>query len=284
LLSVRDLRVRFRAKGCGGGGVVEAVRGVSFSLQTGKILAVVGGSGSGKSVTALALGRLLPPVPECFVSGSICYDGRDVTGLSSGELRRLRGREIAYIFQEPCAALNPAYSIGFQIGESLRIHSPGAGNLKERITQLLEEVGIQNAANRLGAYPHELSGGQAQRVMIAMALCCSPRLLVADEPTTALDATVQRQILDLLARLRMQHKMAILLITHNFGVVSGLADEVAVMADGRIVEHGPVARVLGQPEHATTRTLLAAIPRMRARPGLRQEAISSSQVQPVSRR
>ena len=265
LLDVRDLCVRFRARGRGDG-VVEAVRGVSFTLQAGRILAVVGGSGSGKSVSALALGRLLPPAPECLVSGSIFYDGCDVLSLSQRELRRLRGREIAYIFQEPCAALNPAYSIGFQIGESLRMHSPGLADTKGRITQLLEEVGIHNASSRLRAYPHELSGGQAQRVMIAMALSCSPRLLVADEPTTALDATVQRQILDLLARLRAQRNMAILLITHNFGVVSGLADEVAVMTDGRIVEHGPVAGVLSKPAHATTRALLAAIPRMRAHP------------------
>ncbi|MDR2863316.1 MAG: ABC transporter ATP-binding protein, partial [Puniceicoccales bacterium] len=257
LLDVQNLSIRFRS----GDQEAEVVHGISFTLHAGKILAVVGESGSGKSVSALALARLLPLPPACEVKGSIRFSGQEILTLPEARLRQLRGREIAYIFQEPGAALNPAYTIGFQIAEAVRCHSHTGKDVRTRVVQLLDEVGIRDAASRYDAYPHELSGGMQQRAMIAMALACSPRLLVADEPTTALDATIQKQILTLLGELRRKHNMAILLITHNFGVVAHLADEVAVMYRGEIVEHGATADVINAPAHAYTRKLLNCIPR-----------------------
>jgi ABC-type dipeptide/oligopeptide/nickel transport system ATPase component len=261
LLSVRNLRVRFRS----GEHLTEAVNGVSFDMEAGQILALVGESGSGKSVTSLALTRLLPPPPACEVDGEVLYGGRDVLRLDPAALRCLRGKEIACVFQEPGSSLNPAFTVGFQIAEAVRQHFPEEKNVKGRVVEALVEVGMREAARRVDAYPHELSGGMQQRVMIAMALACSPRLLVADEPTTALDVTVQKQILDLLAGLRKSRGMAVLLITHNFGVVARFADTVAVMLRGRIVEHGTAQKVIYSPEHEYTRSLIASIPRLRSR-------------------
>jgi ABC-type dipeptide/oligopeptide/nickel transport system ATPase component len=262
LLTVRDLRVRFRSEGRES----EVVRGISYEIAAGEILALVGESGSGKSVSSLALTRLLPPAPACSVTGEIYFDGRDVLKLSDRELRALRGREIACVFQEPGTSLNPAFTIGWQIAEAVRQHFPEERDVRRRVVSALEEVGIRDAAARYGAFPHELSGGMQQRVMLAMALACSPRLLIADEPTTALDVRVQRQILELLADARRRRGMAVLLITHNFGVVASLADNVAVMRHGEIVECGTVHEVLYSPQHPYTQALIAAIPRMRGAP------------------
>ena len=258
LLSVEDLRITFNARDR----VVEAVKGVSFALEAGRTLAIVGESGSGKSVTALSLTRLLPEPPACRVSGSIRYDGRDVLALDSRALRAVRGKEIAYVFQEPSSSLNPVFTVGDQIAEAIKLHLPDVTDVRARVVKALEQVGIADAARRHAAYPHELSGGMQQRVMIAMALACSPRILVADEPTTALDVTIQKQIIDLLRDLRASAGLSVILITHNFGIVRGFADDVAVMYRGEIVEHGPTDTVLNSPRHPYTKALIACIPRL----------------------
>ncbi len=258
LLSVRDLRITFRQRDR----AVEAVRGVSFDLHAGRTLAIVGESGSGKSVTALSLTRLLPRPPVCEVSGAATFDGRDLFALPSGELRGVRGRDIAYVFQEPATSLNPVFTVGAQIAEAVRLHLPEIKDVRAHVVAALDRVGIADAASRHDSYPHELSGGMRQRVMIAMALACRPRILVADEPTTALDVTIQRQILDLLRELRASEGLSVILITHNFGIVHNFADDVAVMYRGEIVEQGPCADVLANPQHPYTRALIACIPRL----------------------
>jgi ABC-type dipeptide/oligopeptide/nickel transport system ATPase component len=251
--------------------VVEAVRGISFGLAEGGTLAVVGESGSGKSVTALALTRLLPPPPTCTVAGRVLYHGRDVLTVGRDELRKIRGKEIAYVFQEPGASLNPVFTAGWQIAEAVKLHLPAVKDVRGRVIAALHDVGIRDPEARLRSYPHELSGGMQQRVMIAMALACEPRVLVADEPTTALDVTIQKQILDLLREVRLRHHMSIVLITHNFGIVAGFADEVVVMFRGRIVEAGPVAQVLHHPQHPYTQALIACIPKL----GQRQRRLTT---------
>jgi ABC-type dipeptide/oligopeptide/nickel transport system ATPase component len=258
LLSVEDLRISFHQRDR----VVEAVKGVSFSLEAGRTLAIVGESGSGKSVTALSLTRLLPEPPACRVTGSIRYDDKDILALDRRALQAVRGKEIAYVFQEPSSSLNPVFTVGDQIAEAIKLHLPGVTDVRARVIKALEQVGIVDAARRHGAYPHELSGGMQQRVMIAMALACRPRILVADEPTTALDVTIQKQIIDLLRELRVSAGLSVILITHNFGIVHGFADEVAVMYRGEIVEHGPTESVLGNPQHPYTKALIACIPRL----------------------
>lgn len=258
LLEVSGLTVRF----ADGDQEVEAVRGIDFSLNSGEILALVGESGSGKSASALALTGLLPPPPRCRVGGRVEFNGRELMGREERELRRIRGSGIAYIFQEPSAAMNPVFTIGYQLREMIRLHRPGVADRDGLAIEVLAEVGIREPASRLKSFPSELSGGMLQRVMIAVALLGRPRLLVADEPTTALDATVQRQIIDLLARLREEHGMAILLITHNFGIIEGFADRVAVMYRGRIVETGETGRILREPHHPYTRALIDCIPRL----------------------
>ncbi|MFO1434384.1 MAG: ABC transporter ATP-binding protein [Candidatus Competibacteraceae bacterium] len=258
ILQVKDLRIRFHSRHS----VEPAVDGVGFALHAGETLAIVGESGSGKSVTALALTRLLPSPPQCRIDGSILYRGRDTLTSTASELRTLRGRQIAYIFQEPSASLNPVFSIGEQIAEAIRLHFPDVRNPKERVIAALARVGIHQPEQRYRDYPHQLSGGMNQRVMIAMALACEPQILVADEPTTALDVTIQAEIMALLGRLKQESQMAIILITHNFGIVKGFADRVAVMFRGRIVETGPTATVLEHPRHPYTRALLACIPRL----------------------
>ncbi|MFW5899738.1 MAG: ABC transporter ATP-binding protein [Desulfovermiculus sp.] len=256
LLEVRNLCVDFHAHSQ----VHRAVDSVSLGIEQGQVLAVVGESGSGKSVTGLALTRLLPPPPGCRVKGEVLYQGRNLLNCAPKELKQYRGRHIAYIFQEPGTALNPVFSIEYQIAEAIKLHRPQTKNLRQETIEALDMVGIDEPEKRIGNYPHQLSGGMQQRVMIAMALACRPKLLVADEPTTALDVTIQAQIMALLKDVQEQMGMAILLITHNFGIVSGFADQVAVMRQGRIVEQGACARVLSRPEHAYTRALIECIP------------------------
>ncbi len=257
LLDVRNLAITFH-----GASTTEAVRGVSFSVGEGKTVAIVGESGSGKSVTALALTRLLPPPPVTKLSGEILFRGVDLLRQSEAELRRIRGAKIAYIFQEPSSSLNPVFTVGHQVAEAVRLHRPEIADVTEEVIRALDLVGIRDPELRHKDYPHQLSGGMQQRVMIAMALACRPALLVADEPTTALDVTIQAQIIDLLKKLKAELGMAILMITHNFGIVHGFADEVVVMFRGKIVEHGPTERVLRQPEHSYTKALIACIPRL----------------------
>jgi len=257
LLSVRDLQLAFQTEE----GRTTALRGVSFDVHAGKILGVVGESGSGKSVTSLSVMRLLPSPPAEILGGSIRFDGRELLSLREGEMRALRGRDIAMIFQEPMSSLNPVHRVGAQIAEAILAHEKvSKGEAHERAVALLEKVGIPDPRERARAYPHELSGGMRQRVMIAIALACGPRLLIADEPTTALDVTIQAQILDLLRALRAELGMSIVLITHDLGVVAELADEIAVMYAGRVVEHAPVDELFARPRHPYTRGLLESLP------------------------
>jgi ABC-type dipeptide/oligopeptide/nickel transport system ATPase component len=241
---------------------LKAVDGISFGMEAGETLAVVGESGSGKSVSALALTRLLASPPARYVSGKIDFEGRDVMQMSERELRDLRGAQIAYIFQEPGSSLNPVFTIGYQIREAIDLHRPDVRDVTGEIVSALDRVGIRDPARRLNDYPHQLSGGMQQRVMIAMALACQPKLLVADEPTTALDVTIQKQIMDLLKELKGSTHMAILLITHNFGLVADFADRVAVMFRGKIVETGPTAEILRNPQHPYTRALIECVPKL----------------------
>ena len=255
LLSVSNLNVTFAQAGQ----VVRAVKDVSFTLERGKTLALVGESGSGKSVTALSIVRLLGA--NATTSGAVMLEGEDIRTASERRLQQIRGRSISMVFQEPMTSLNPLHHIGKQIGEILRVHGAKNAEVEARVIELLTEVGLPNPQERLGAYPHQLSGGQRQRVMIAMALANRPDLLIADEPTTALDVTVQAQILKLLKSLQAKHGMALLFITHDLGIVRRIADDVVVMQHGEIVEGGPVQDVFGAPQHAYTRALLAAEPK-----------------------
>ncbi len=256
LLEVRDLRTEFRTEA----GLVAAVDGVSLDVAAGETLAVVGESGSGKSVTALSILRLVAP-PGRIVRGAVRFRGRDLLGLPEREMRRVRGREISMIFQEPMTSLNPVHTCGDQVAEVLELHEGlGRAAARARAVALLEQVGIPDPAARARDYPHQLSGGQRQRVMIAMALACRPALLIADEPTTALDVTIQAQILELLDRLRRELGMAVLLITHDLGVVAESADRMAVLYAGQVVEAGDVAAVFTSPRHPYTAGLLASRP------------------------
>jgi peptide/nickel transport system ATP-binding protein/oligopeptide transport system ATP-binding protein len=244
-----------------GRGEITAIEEVSFSLKEGEILGIVGESGSGKSVTALTIMGLLPQPPARIAAGKMMFQGQDLTKLSAREMQRIRGPGIAMIFQEPMTSLNPVFSIGDQIMETIRAHEnlPAAA-LRKRAIDMLDKVGIPSAARRLDDYPHQMSGGQRQRVMIAIALACNPKLLIADEPTTALDVTIQAQILDLLMDLRDEFRMAIMIITHNMGVIAETADRVLVMYAGRVIEEAPVARVFDHPVHPYTRGLLECVP------------------------
>lgn len=253
LLEVSDLRVGFVQ----GGRETVAVKGVSFAVNRGETVALVGESGSGKSVTALSTVSLLGT--NAKVSGSVRYDGREMIGASERDLRRVRGNDISFVFQEPMTSLNPLHTIEKQLGESLALHQGVSGDdARGRIVELLAKVGIRDPESRLGAYPHQLSGGQRQRVMIAMALANKPDILIADEPTTALDVTIQAQILDLLADLKASEGMGLLFITHDLGIVRRIADRVCVMKDGEIVEEGPTEEIFSNPQHAYTQKLLAA--------------------------
>ena len=255
LVEARNLSLEFTTQS----GRVRVVDDVSFSIETGETLGLVGESGSGKSVTALSLARLLPSPPANYPTGEILVEGRDVLTMSKAQLRGIRGGVISYIFQDPSASLNPIFRIGSQILESLRLHRPERANEAE-VIRLLKLVGIPAAETRLRDYPHQLSGGMQQRVMIAMALASEPKLLVADEPTTALDVTIQAQIFELLRDLKKRLGMAILLITHDLSLLTEIADRVAVMYAGQILEQAPTRQILDAPRHPYTRGLLASVP------------------------
>ena len=265
LLDVRDLSVAFGPQSAGfqPAGGQFAVKGISFHINSGETLGLVGESGSGKSVTSLAILRLLPH--SAHVTGKITLGGEDLLALPEDAMRRHRGSSIAMIFQEPMTALNPSMAIGAQIAEGLAAHHPelSRSDIRQKVLDSMNEVGLPEAERRLGDYPHQFSGGQRQRILIAMALINRPRLLIADEPTTALDVTVQAQILGLLNDLRRTHNLAMLFISHDLAVVSQIADRVAVMQHGEIVEQAPAEALFRHPQHPYTRNLLAAAPTMR---------------------
>ena len=274
VLEVEDVRTRFHTRD----GAVHAVNGVSFDLREGELLGVVGESGSGKSVTMMSLLKLLPMPPAEIVSGRARLDGEDLIGLDLKELRHVRGARVGFIFQDPMTSLNPVLSVGHQITEPLRAHlGMNRRAARERAAELLERVGIPMAASRLGDFPHQFSGGMRQRVMIAIALACNPKVLIADEPTTALDVTIQAQILDLVKRLRRESGMAIVWITHDLGVVAGLADRVMVMYGGLVVERAGVRSLYKHPRHPYTQGLLSTLPKL---DGARAERLESIAGQP----
>ncbi len=270
LLSVVDLVVDFKTRA----GNARVLDHVSLDISAGKILGIVGESGCGKSMTALSIMGLVPNPPGQITSGSISLDGRDLTTLDEDTLCNIRGSEIGMIFQEPMTSLNPVFTVGEQIAESVRVHENATKQAAwARAVEMLKAVDIPEPEIRARAYPHQLSGGMRQRVMIAMALACRPRLLIADEPTTALDATVQAQIFDLLQDLQKETGTAIVLITHDMGAIAELADDVAVMYAGRIVETGPVSDVLSQPCHPYTQGLITCVPHLVPDPPLQREAL-----------
>jgi peptide/nickel transport system ATP-binding protein len=268
VLAVRDLRVSFRTER----GLMRAIDGVSFDVEEGEIMGVVGESGSGKTVSLLAVMGLIND-PNAVIEGSIRYAGRELVGLSAREMRKLRGKEIAMIFQDPMTALTPVYTIGWQIAEQIRAHDKiGKAAAMQRAIDLLAEVNIPEPEEAIHRYPHQLSGGMRQRAVIAMALSCNPRLLVADEPTTALDVTVQAQILDLVRKLQKNHCSAVVFITHDMGVIAEIADRVMVMYAGRVVESGSKRDLFHTPRHPYTRALLDSIPPLS---GLRPRRLKS---------
>jgi len=262
LLSVRHLVTQFATDD----GLVKAVDDVSFEIAPGESLGIVGESGSGKSVTALSIMRLVSR-PGRIVSGDVLFEGKDLRKLSDQQMRELRGDDIGMIFQEPMTSLDPLYSIGFQIREAVELHQGLKGEeARQAAIRALRDVGIPNPEQRVDSYPHQMSGGMRQRVMIAIALSCNPKLLIADEPTTALDVTMQARILDLLKSLRQSRQMALMLITHNLGIVAEVCDRVVVMYKGKIVESKPVDELFRNPEHPYTRSLLGSIPRLTSAP------------------
>ena len=259
LLSVRHLSLEFHKDG----DILPAVEDISFDIAAGETLCLVGESGSGKSVTALSIARLLPMPPARYSNGEILLNGRDVLQMGDSELRQLRGGMVSYVFQEPSASLNPVIPVGKQIKESLKLHRPAVAT-DDEVIRLLKLVGIPAPDSRLKDYPHQMSGGMQQRVMIAMALAAQPKLLIADEPTTALDVTIQAQIIELLRELKETLGMSILLITHNLGIVGDIADRVAVMYAGQMVESGPARDLLMRPLHPYTRALMNSVPQLGA--------------------
>ncbi len=263
LLDVRDLRVTFHADT----GSVRAVDGVSFALGEDEVLGIVGESGSGKSVSMMSVMRLLDE-HAAELEGEVHFGGRDLIGLSQGAMRDVRGSQIAMVFQDPMSSLNPVYTVGWQLAEQIRAHADlDAAGARERAIELLRSVGIPEPGRRVDDYPHQFSGGMRQRVMIAMALSCDPKVLIADEPTTALDVTIQAQILELIGALRKRTRMSVVLITHDMGVVAGIADRILVMYAGRVIEEGPTQAVFRDPQHPYTWSLLGSIPRLdRPRP------------------
>ena len=258
LLEIEDLSTFFHTEE----NIVKAVRNVNLTIHKGETLALVGESGCGKSVTALSVMRLIPTPPGRFESGRILFKGQDLLQASEAEIQNIRGNEISMIFQEPMTSLNPIFTIGDQIMETIRLHQDKTeSQARELVLQILRQVAIPSPESRIDQYPHELSGGMKQRVMIAMAIVCRPALLIADEPTTALDVTIQAQILDLLDQLRKETQMAILLITHNLGIVAQYADRVAVMYSGKVVESAPVEELFFSPAHPYTCGLLNSVPK-----------------------
>jgi len=271
LLEVNNLRTHFPTRA----GLVRAVDGVSFYLDRGELLGLVGESGCGKSMTALSVMRLIAPPGE-IVGGEILFDGKDLLKLSDSEMRQMRGDDIAMIFQDPMTSLNPVYTVGEQIAEALRLHRKlSHKQAKQAAIEAMREVAIPDPGRRARDYPHQLSGGMRQRVMIAMALACNPRLLIADEPTTALDVTIQAQILELLDNLRKQRELAVLLITHDLGVVAEVADRVAVMYTGKIVEESPVDELFARPKHPYTEGLLRSVPKLTSEHVIKQERLET---------
>ena len=259
LLEVKDLKTHFFTRE----GVVQAVDGVSFDVEKGKVLGIVGESGCGKSVTALSIMGLIPKPPAKIVGGEVLFEGKDITQLDDKQMQNVRGRQVAMIFQDPMTSLNPTLKIRTQITETLdRHYGMSKDEARKRAVELLEEVRIPRATERLDDYPHRFSGGMRQRVMIAIALSCNPKLLIADEPTTALDVTIQAQILDLLDELRREHEMAMILITHDMGVVAETADDIAVMYAGQIVEYTDSLELFDHPEHPYTQAMLGALPQL----------------------
>jgi oligopeptide/dipeptide ABC transporter ATP-binding protein len=258
LLEVKNLKTQFPTRA----GLVRAVNDVSFYLDPGELLGLVGESGCGKSITALSVMRLISP-PGKIVAGEIVFDGKNLLKLSDAEMRAIRGDDIAMIFQDPMTSLNPVYTVGEQIAEALRLHRKLSRKAaREAAIAAMREVSIPDPARRVNDYPHQLSGGMRQRIMIAMALACDPKLLIADEPTTALDVTIQAQILELLDHLRKTRELAVLLITHDLGVVAEVADRVAVMYTGRVVEESPVEELFAHPKHPYTEGLLRSVPKL----------------------
>ncbi len=269
ILEVDDLRTEFHTEE----GVVHAVNGISYSLHEGETLGIVGESGCGKSVSVLSIMRLLAS-PPAEIRGSVRFKGTDLLQLPEAEMRKIRGAQIGMVFQDPLTSLNPVLTIGYQMIEPLQLHlGMGKAEARERAVELLEMVGIPAARNRLDDYPHQFSGGMRQRVMIAMALACNPALLIADEPTTALDVTIQAQIVDLMKQLRDEIGMTLIWITHDLGVVAGLVDRVIVMYAGFIVEDAPVDDLYDNPRHPYTKALLRSLPRMDGSPGEKLETI-----------
>ena len=261
LLEVENLRTEFRT----GGGVVQAVRGVTFQVERGETVGLVGESGSGKSVTSLSLMGLIPSPPGSIVDGSIRLDGQELRGLSNREMQKIRGEKMAMVFQDPFSSLNPTMPLGEQVAEPIRLHTGATrGEAKQQVIKLFHAVRIPNPETRYGQYPHEISGGQRQRVMIAIAFACNPQLLIADEPTTALDVTVQAQVLALMADMQKKTNTGVLLITHDLGVVAEVCDRVLVMYAGQIVESASVEAIFARPKHPYTQGLLAALPQMTA--------------------
>lgn len=271
LLEIHNLQTHFQTRA----GLVRAVDGISFYLDRGELLGLVGESGCGKSITALSIMRLIAP-PGRIVAGEIMFDGKDLLRLSDREMRQMRGDDIAMIFQDPMTSLNPVFTVGEQIEEALRLHRKLSRREARLATiEAMREVAIPDPGRRVDDYPHQLSGGMRQRVMIAMALACNPRLLIADEPTTALDVTIQAQILELLNDLRKQRELAVLLITHDLGVVAEVADRVAVMYTGRIVEESPVAELFARPRHPYTEGLLRSVPKLTAEDVIKKERLET---------
>ncbi|MBY8916676.1 ABC transporter ATP-binding protein [Nitratireductor rhodophyticola] len=256
LLDIRNLSVEFETAG----GTLRAVDGVSLSVEAREVLAIVGESGSGKSVSMLAVMGLLPWTAK-VTADAMTFQGRDILNLSPSERRKIVGKDIAMIFQEPIASLNPCFTVGFQIDETLKMHTDlSARQRRDRTVELFEAVGLPNAADRVSAYPHQMSGGQCQRVMIAMAIACNPKLLIADEPTTALDVTIQKQILDLLVSIQAEKNMGMIMITHDMGVVAETADRVIVQYKGKKMEEADVLSLFEKPQHPYTKALLSALP------------------------
>ena len=272
LLEVKHLETRFYTQD----GVVKAVNGISYGLGEGETLGIVGESGCGKSVSVLSMMRLIPTPPGKITAGEVLFNEHDLLKMGGDEIRHVRGNQIAMIFQDPMTSLNPVLNIGFQLMEPLKIHR-GMSNeaAREAAVQLLDRVGIPEPEGRLKEYPHQYSGGMRQRVMIAMAVACHPRLLIADEPSTSLDVTIQAQILDLIRELKDELNTAVIIITHNLGVIAELSDKVAVMYAGTVVESGPVETIFNSPQHPYTRALMFSIPPLRSLPKLRSALLLS---------
>ncbi|HSH35391.1 ABC transporter ATP-binding protein [Schnuerera sp.] len=277
LLEVKNLKTYFYTDD----GIVKAIDGVNFSVEAGKTIGIVGESGCGKSITAMSILRLIPDPPGKIVDGEVIFEGEDLTKVSNKEIRNIRGNNISMIFQEPMTSLNPVFTVGYQIGEVLMLHQKlSEEEAKERAIEMIDLVGIPNAERIVEEYPHQLSGGMRQRVMIAMALACQPKLLIADEPTTALDVTIQAQILEIMNELKSKLNTSIMLITHDLGVIAEMADHVIVMYSGKVVEDAPITELFKNPKHPYTIGLMGSIPSL-VKEGQRLETIPGAVPNPL---